>query len=507
MATVQAKLPHRRATKGDLGADLRTRKLVDASILVTWVVTVGVILWLLDAAWMVANILLMAAPLAYILLRAPQVRTMIRWKFVARFVLFITVFFDYLCVKYDAWAGPSMFPRIEGVNLEQITWAAFLIPLTIAVNEYFFSRQGPEHPSTVTRPILMTYFFAGFAVALVPGLNAWLADYTYIKIGLLLYPIMFVLVAVFIPSVLREVFLTGLVMAFFNLGFEMLALHGGFWTFPGEYIGEVTIFGYAFPTEEFIFMLCFCSAGVVATYALYKNWKSMASPFLPPREPNGRRARTGFLVASCCLVLLQACGSGDKPISSQHSGDKPISSQQASRRILLTEEDLPPGSEAAEEPPLDSRCIPSSYFKDFVEAVSTSPGYYLPDSLLVQQGGVFSRPSESRRALRLLVSEPMQRCLERKMQDVSLQFGGVEGRFTAKVLSSHVPGVETRTIQIRFVTRLGWTEAKLTVLAAGPALTVLGFTSQNQPLKQSTWQGVSAAAAKKLNQVSEALEG
>jgi hypothetical protein len=497
MATVQTELTDGRPTIGDLGADLRVRKLVDASVLIIWVVAVGAILWSVDAAWMIANVLLMAVPLAYILLRAPQVRTMIRWKFVARFVLFITVFFDYLCVKYEAWAGPSLFPTIGGVNLEQITWAAFLIPLTIAVNEYFFSRQGSEPPSTVTRPVLMTYFFVGFVIALVPPLHAWLASYTYIKIGLLLYPVMFALSAVFIPSVLREVFLTGLVMAIFNLGFELLALHGGFWTFPGEYVGEVTIFGYTFPTEEFIFMVCFCSAGVVATYALYKNWKSMASPFHRRKREGGSSSWAGVFLACGFMLLLQACGSETETISSR----------QASHRILLVEKDLPPGTETAKEPPLDPRCIPSSYFGDFAEAVSTSPGYYLPDFLLVQQGAVFSRPAESRRALRLLMSDPVQRCLERKMQDLSLQFVGVKGQFTAKVVSRRLPDVEMRTIQIRFVTPFGWAEAEQTVLMDGLALTVLGISSQNQSLKRSTLQRVSAVAAKKLNKVSQEFEG
>ncbi len=496
MPTVQTKLPEGRAAISDLSDGLQARKLVDASFLVIWVLAVGAGLWLVDAAWMIANVLLMAVPLAYILLRAPQVRMMIRWKFVARFVLFITVFFDYLCVKYDAWAGPSMFPTIAGVNLEQITWAAFLIPLTIAVNEYFFSRQSSEPPSTVTRPILMTYFFAGFAIALIPPLHGWLADYTYIKIGLLLYPIMFILAATVIPSVLREVLFTGLVMFMFNLGFEILALHGGFWTFPGEYIGEVTILGYSFPTEEFIFMLCFCSAGVVATYALYKNWKSMASPFHAMRGKGGSFSWAAALLACGCVLLLQACGSGAETISTQ----------QASHRILLTERDLPRGTDAAEEPPLDSECIPSSYFRDFAEAVSTSPGYYLPDVLLVQQGGIFSRPAESRRALRLLVSGPAQRCLRKKMQGLSLAFLGVKGRLTANVGSRRFADVETRTFQMRLVTSYGWTEVGQTVLMDGPALTVLGFSTQNQPLKRSTWQRVSAAAARKLNRVSEALE-
>jgi hypothetical protein len=263
----------------------KLRTLLDASVLVAWTLSMGSLLWALDATWMIANVLLLGAPLAYILLRVPQSGVMIRWTFVARFVLFIIVFFDFLCVKYGAWAGPSLFPTLGGVNVEQVAWTALIIPLTLVVNEYFFSRQGNEPPSAIARPILMALILSGLAIALIPPLQGWLVDYTYLKIGLFLYPAMFLLVATVLPSVLREVLLTGLVMAAFNLAFELLALHNGFWTFPGVYVGEIKIFGYGFPIEEFTFLVCFCSAGVVATYALYKNWKSMDSSLAVDRAP------------------------------------------------------------------------------------------------------------------------------------------------------------------------------------------------------------------------------
>lgn len=261
---------------------------MDAFVLVAWSAAAGSLLWALDATWMTANVLLLGVPLAYVLLRAPEVRPMIRWRFVGRFLVFVIVFFNYLCVKYEAWAGPTQFPTVGGANLEQVTWTALIIPLTMSVNEYFFSRQGWEPPSTITRPILIAIIVFGLTVALVPPLQGWLVNYTYIKIGLILYLPIFILAAVMIPGVFREVFLTGLVMAVFNFGYELLALHNGFWTFPGEYVGTVEMFGFAFPTEELAFMVCFGSAGIVATYALYKNWKSMISPFIAD-PPGGRR--------------------------------------------------------------------------------------------------------------------------------------------------------------------------------------------------------------------------
>jgi hypothetical protein len=254
-------------------------------VLTAWVAVFFWLLWLLDATWMIANMLLLAVPFAYILVRSAQVRAMIRWSFVIKYVLFVTVFFNYLCVRYGAWAGPTLFPKVPGgVNVEQITWTVLIIGLTLAVNEYFFSRQETAPANTLARPTLSALFFVGFVVALVPMLRGWLVTYTYLKIGLVLYPVVFGLVIALIPRVMREVILTGVVMGIFNLAFELLALHNGFWTFPGVYIGVVSVFGYAFPVEELVFLVCLCSAAVIATYALYKNWK----PVLPPEVVAGR---------------------------------------------------------------------------------------------------------------------------------------------------------------------------------------------------------------------------
>lgn len=257
------------------GFSSQAAKVLDALVLIAWCVSVGSILWFVDAPWLVANLLLMAVPLAYILIRAPQVRRMMRWRFLAKYTALIVVFFDYLCVKYGVWGGPSLLPRVAGVTIEHVTWTVLIIPLPIAVNEYFFTRQKLTPPSTFTKPIIRGLLVIGLVIAILPPLHGWLSNYTYLKIGLMLYPIVFLLVAVAVPSALREVFLTGVVMGLFNFGLELLALHHGYWTFPGTYVGKVRIFAATFPVEELTFYILLCSAGVVATFALYKNWKSI----------------------------------------------------------------------------------------------------------------------------------------------------------------------------------------------------------------------------------------
>lgn len=62
-----------------------------------------------------------------------------------------------------------------------------------------------------------------------------------------------------------------------------------------------------FPVEELLFLVCLCSPAVAATYALYKNWKSMlpaecaGDPMSPSHAPSSDpyrlASRDGSLVA------------------------------------------------------------------------------------------------------------------------------------------------------------------------------------------------------------------
>ena len=81
----------------------------------------------------------LGVPLAYLLVRSPAARA-IRWRFVARYVVFIVVFVDYLCLHYRAWRSDSLLPKLPaGVTVEQITCFTLFIGLTLAVNEHLRS--------------------------------------------------------------------------------------------------------------------------------------------------------------------------------------------------------------------------------------------------------------------------------------------------------------------------------------------------------------------------------
>jgi hypothetical protein len=248
----------------------------DLALIVCWWAASIAACWVAAVPWILANALVLGVPLAYVLLRYRAARRRLRPSFIAKYVLFVSVFFNYLCVRYGGWGGPSSLPTLPGgVNVEQIMWTALIIPLAIAVNEAFFAGGRVAPPHRYPRTILATMFFSGFAIALVPPLHVVVEDYVYLKIGLSLYPIVFVLSLAVNPGVWRELVAVAALFGAFNLAFELLALELGYWTFDGVYVGFVEVAGYRFPVEELVFLVLLCAPAVIATYSLYKNWKGM----------------------------------------------------------------------------------------------------------------------------------------------------------------------------------------------------------------------------------------
>lgn len=224
--------------------------------------------------WIYANLLILGVPLMYLLSRSPELRLRLRPSFILRYIAFVVIFFDYLCVRYGGWGGPSSVPSLPGnVTVEQVCWTALFIPLVLAVNETAFTRPSAARSRRYPRTVLQLVLLAGLLIALVPTFHPLVVGDVYLKIGLFLYPLVFILALSIDRSIWRESVQVALLFGVFNLAFELLALHLGYWTFHGSYIGMVDVFGYRFPLEELTFLVVLCAPAVVVAYSLYKNWK------------------------------------------------------------------------------------------------------------------------------------------------------------------------------------------------------------------------------------------
>jgi hypothetical protein len=254
------------------------------------------VVWVLALPWLAANLVLLGLPLAYGWARSPQARPRVRAKFTMLLAVFGIFVFDYLCERYGAWSGTTVLPfRFPGgVSLEEVTWIALFVPLVLLTNEQLRGRRRLARPQPLARTLLKAGFYVGLVFVLIPPLQAPLATHTYLKVGLVLQLPVIVAAVAIDRGVVGELLVTGVLAGTYNLAFEVLALRRGYWNFPGDsgsYIGWVTVLGASFPSEELLCMVVLGAPSIVATYAIYKNWKRIGD--LPPNPAT--RSATGDL--------------------------------------------------------------------------------------------------------------------------------------------------------------------------------------------------------------------
>jgi hypothetical protein len=194
---------------------------------------------------------------------------------------------------------------------------------------------------------------------------------------------------------------------------------------------------------------------------------------------------------------LSACGSSEERITAD----------EASRQILLGLSDLPSGSKQSDEPLAGERCSPASHFRKYAQSVLSTSGFYLPRDQLLQQVGIFDRPSEAAKASRRVLSTKARRCVEGEMQATSISLAGSKGVITSRRLPGPALGdVTARGIRLHFTHPLGRVDLEQTTMVEGRALTTLTFISQNHSLSRHVWRAVANSTAASLRKASSDLE-
>jgi hypothetical protein len=254
---------------------------VDAAAFAAIVIIAMGACWTLSASFLIAEFAIYGSSLAYLWVRSAAVRDVLEARFLVKATLFCAIFYTYVGVRYEGWTGPSAFPLVFGVPVEQALWGALVIPLSIAVNQRFFAIRKEKPPLPYTRVLVYLLFTLGLAVALLPQLRGVMDGFVYLKIGLILYPPIFILALKLERAFWRELFLTGIVFLCVHLGFEMLAMQYGYWEFGGEYVGWINVFNNPLPVEEVLLIIALSSPCVVAVHALRCNWKGIARPGHP----------------------------------------------------------------------------------------------------------------------------------------------------------------------------------------------------------------------------------
>jgi hypothetical protein len=174
-----------------------------------------------------------------------------------------------------AWRVPLSSPLLAypvwGVTpLGLIAWGFCVAFFTIVFYEHFLDDE--KHPA-LSKYFLYalipstTLFFAVGLVALFDS-RALNAPYAYLlAFGAAEVPLLMALVRK--PALLYKIFLLGVFFFVVNFIFELTALTLHQWSFPGQYVGWVRMFGFSFPLEELILWIALSSPTAVFYYETF----------------------------------------------------------------------------------------------------------------------------------------------------------------------------------------------------------------------------------------------
>ena len=180
------------------------------------------------------------------------------------------IFYEFLATLNNAWQVPNLLIpyRLFGIwPIDQVFSYAAMNLFTIVFYEHFLDtgkhfRLSNHYPQSLSYIILATV--AIFAVYLLYP-QALIIPYIYAATGL----VGVIVVAIFSflhPRLVAKFATLSFFFVFVYLFIEIVGLHIDGWIFPGQYIGQVSMFGVTFPIEEILFWMMWYPAAIVAYY-------------------------------------------------------------------------------------------------------------------------------------------------------------------------------------------------------------------------------------------------
>lgn len=231
--------------------------------------------WLLRLPWILANVLVFGLPAAYLLATSEVPRRRVSWVFTALLAGFGVSTLGFIGELYGGGRSVTILPWrfAGGVVFEEIEWTALFFAGILTVNERFFATRAMAPTRLWAKVWLIASFYVTLLVVAVPELNAPFRDHVYIKACPPVQLPVIVVALLVNPPVWRELLRIAAVVTPCMLAFEVVALHAGYWSFGGQYIGTVSAAGYRFPIEELLFMIVLSGPSVVSSHTIWKNWR------------------------------------------------------------------------------------------------------------------------------------------------------------------------------------------------------------------------------------------
>lgn len=168
-------------------------------------------------------------------------------------------FFDFF-----TFGGLRMIPLVW-----YIVWIGFSISAYSAFFDCHIHRIPPQHRFWKIHYrflILCGLVTAASMYLLLAYPEAYIIPYPYIIFGSLLFVVPTLCILFFHPQLLRDTLKAAVFFSFFMAVYELVGLKIGWWTYSGDYIAAVPMFGTVLPVEEIILWVLFGALFAVVVY-------------------------------------------------------------------------------------------------------------------------------------------------------------------------------------------------------------------------------------------------
>lgn len=218
--------------------------------------------------FLVSTFLFFGLPSAYLMRRRPR---NFKKALIAGIILGLILgfSFDFVAEFNNAWGWGADYalPTLFGVvSLDVLVWFFFWVFLVVAYYERFIENDRSKKISRNATWVCIGGLLLAMTVILQWKFAPWslTLHYAYATLGTMAL----ITCAVLLfrnPHLVHKVLYTTPFFVFMYLAYEITALHMGLWTFPGAYIGSVSIGAISFPLEELVVWII-ASSAIVATY-------------------------------------------------------------------------------------------------------------------------------------------------------------------------------------------------------------------------------------------------
>lgn len=252
---------------------LPRKKALDALLLTLYFSVLTFLILTFKPGHIIGHLLIFVVPGMYLMVRYHSIRS---HAFLVSIVFGLAAgtLLQVVAELNQVWLYEPAFPffNLNGLPMEAIAWYVMWSGFAICVYSVFFDRRRTKVERRENLKHHAPFLLLGATVftltMLLAILNAelFIVEHPYLVFGIPVFFLPLLVVFYLRRHVFNEIYRAALFLSIFALVYEVIGLHVGWWTFPGNFITTIPIGAVSVPLEEIILWVSLGSLSVLAWY-------------------------------------------------------------------------------------------------------------------------------------------------------------------------------------------------------------------------------------------------